>query len=101
VRGNLVEAFGGAPAVLLRARGSCLFNDNRCFLDTGEGAPVAQVHAPYVVAGDNYLQGTSDSPALVVHDVNSFTVLGNITSGQIEVAGSALGPPWSQLNVLT
>jgi hypothetical protein len=101
VRGNVVEAYGEVPAVSLETGAPCLFNDNRCFLVTREGVPTARVAAGAAITSNNYLRGTGQVPCLelVVPSGGPFTVLGNISAGGVAVNGTALPPPWAELNV--
>jgi Family of unknown function (DUF6519)/Right handed beta helix region len=99
VRGNLVEAYGDAPAVLVETEVPCVFGENRCFLAARENVPVATLVVSAVVAGNNYLDGPRKTPALDLQVAGPFTVLGNICSSEISLNGAALPAPWQQLNV--
>ena len=101
VRGNVVEAYGQAPAVLLTTDAPCIFTDNRCLFGGAEGFPVVRLAAGAAVASNNYLDGPPKSLALSMELPTGapFTVLGNIASGPIEVDGAALPPPWQALNI--
>ncbi len=106
VRGNLFEAYGDAPAVLIIGEGAFGFSDNRCLLDapesTGEGQPVVRVAAGAVIVNANYLQGPGGRPALqmILPKDAPFTALGNIASGAMLANGQALDEPWAPLNAL-
>ena len=54
------------------------------------------------IASSNYLLGPRDLTALVLRlpDAAPFTVLGNITTGPIEVNGNPLTTPWAPLNII-
>ncbi len=99
-QGNLVEAVGGSPAVLMSTQGSCVFSGNRCFLVSRRSA-VAEIWAGALVASDNYLEGMTELPALLLHvpAAAGFTVSGNVASGQIALNGFGLPAPWDHLNV--
>jgi hypothetical protein len=101
VRGNVVEAYGRAPAVLISTDGPCLFNDNRCFLHASEGVTTARLTAGAAVASNNYINGPrAISLDIQVPAAGPWTVLGNITSGPIAVDGTTpLPAPWQQLNI--
>jgi Family of unknown function (DUF6519)/Right handed beta helix region len=101
IHGNTVEAYGRAPAVLAETPASCIFSDNRCFLEGPPDEPVAVVSAGALVANANYLEGSEKGPSLVIHlpSAAGFTVLGNLASGPIMVGTAPLGAPWNQLNV--
>jgi hypothetical protein len=100
VRGNVVEAFGGAPAAEINTEGTCIFSDNRCILIANEGVPAARVTAGATIAGGNYLERPGELPAFELNPSSGpFTVLGNVATGPILVDSSVLGAPWNQLNV--
>jgi Family of unknown function (DUF6519)/Right handed beta helix region len=101
VHGNLVEAYGRAPAVLVETAGSCIFSDNRCFVIAPPEQAVANVTAGALVANANYLEGSEKGPSFVIHlpSAGAFTVLGNVASGPILVGTAALPAPWDQLNM--
>lgn len=101
VRGNVVEAYGQVPAVMILTDAACIFGDNRCLATVREGVPAARIVADAVVAGNNHLQGPLKGTALELElpAAGSFTVLGNIASGPIEVNGAGLAAPWQPLNV--
>ena len=99
-QGNLVEAVGSTPAVLMSTQGSCVFSDNRCFL-VSRRAAVAEIWAGALVVSDNYLDGVPKLPAVIltVPAAAGFTVSGNVASGEIALNGGALPSPWDHLNV--
>jgi hypothetical protein len=101
VHGNVVEAYGRTPAVLVETPGSCIFSDNRCYLTGPPAAAVANLTAGALVANANYLEGAEKGPALVIQlpSAGGFTVLGNVASGPIMLGTAALPAPWNQLNV--
>jgi hypothetical protein len=101
VQSNVCEAYGEARAVFVGATGALSFNDNRCLFNT-RGAPVAEAEVGAAIASSNYLLGPRDITALVLRlpDAAPFTVLGNITTGPIEVNGNPLTTPWAPLNVI-
>ena len=102
VRGNVIDAYGQAPAVQIVTDAPCIFTDNRCFLGGVEGVPVVRLAAGAAIASNNYLNGPIKSLGLDLElpAGGPFTVLGNISSGPIEVDGAALPPPWQPLNVI-
>lgn len=97
VRGNLADGFGLVPDVEVRAGGACVVSDNRCLLATDKATVVA-VSAGAAVAGGNYLEGMPKQTSMILHGNGPFTVLGNISSGPIEVYGAVLAAPWAALN---
>jgi hypothetical protein len=102
VRGNLVEAYGEAPAVRIETDAPCLFNDNRCFLEAREGSTTAFVEAGAAVTSNNYLDGPVKGRALDLRvAAGPFTLLGNIATGGIFVNNAPLPPTsqWAPLNI--
>jgi hypothetical protein len=104
VRGNVLEALGEMRAVDIQNPGACLFSDNHCSANTGERPNVAQIHAGAIVASSNYLEGpVGEETITLLLQLPSVpapcTVLGNVTSGRIQVNGVDLAPPWQALNV--
>ena len=101
VRGNVVEAYGTAPAVLIETVAPCLFNDNRCFLAARENLPTARVQAAAAIAANNYLEGSEKVAGLEIEvpAAAPFTILGNIAGGGLALNGSPIPAPWHQLNV--
>jgi hypothetical protein len=110
-RGNALDAYGRvAVCAIVSLAGSCQFADNRCSLlgplpqvaiqVVRPAASKSRLAAAAIVDG-NYLVGPDDSRSvlLTARDV-PYTVVGNITSGPIEVNGAALGNPWAPLNVI-
>ena len=101
VRGNVVEAYGSAPAVLIETIAPCLFNDNRCFLVARENLPTAQVQAAAAIAANNYLNGSEKVAGLELEVPGGapFTILGNVAGGGLALNGAPIPAPWHQLNV--
>jgi hypothetical protein len=98
VRGNLVEAYGQAPAVYVTTAALIVFSDNRCFLLSRDSV-TAFVSGDAAVAGNNILDGPPKFPALELEVAGAYTVLGNVTSSPISVNGAAPPPaPWTTLN---
>lgn len=114
VRGNLLESFGGRTPVEIGTAGGCQFIDNRCFHTSTQGTstvpapPAAEITAGAMIVSGNYVEGPARATTAVA--LNTFgtgapyTIVGNITSGEIAVDGqqlSQMGAPWAPLNVLT
>jgi hypothetical protein len=104
VVGNEFNARGTASAVEIQAAGECLFNDNRVEL-VGDGN-VAAVSIDADVAIVNANRVRSDKATSIDIIVPSAppaappaTVLGNITTQQIQLNGVTLPSPWTALNV--
>jgi hypothetical protein len=101
VRGNVVAAYGTAPAVHVEAAAPALFSDNRCRLAPRKGLAVAEVQANAVVASGNHLDGGGVGPglALTLPDHAPLTALGNIAPGGLFLNGTTpLPAPWHDLN---
>jgi len=102
VRGNTLEAFGAAPAAEIVTDGACVFGENRCLVSAFGGVSAARIAAGAIVASGNYLEGPGEGPAFDLNPgTGRYTVLGNVASGPIRVAGNPLGGPWDQLNAVT
>ncbi len=108
VRGNLFDAFGSAPSVEIAADGVCMMTENRVLLATSKVRSVVDLTAGAAVFGNNYVEGPSDgktpSVTLVVPApagaIGPFTVVGNLTSGPIEMNGAALPAQWLAVNTV-
>jgi hypothetical protein len=113
VRGNILESFGAQTAFLGFAP-SCVFTDNQCFLDNPfpSNLPTIVVQlglsswsrAGAIIASNNFVHIPAiPGHAALVMLLNSrtFTVVGNITSGEISANGP-LDPngPWAPLNII-
>jgi len=100
LQGNQLESYGQSATVRIGTRASCVFSNNQCVLDLQTDQPVAAVGAGALVASGNYLQAPGDLAFVItLPAAGAFTVLGNITRGQIRVNGAPLTAPWQQLNV--
>jgi hypothetical protein len=120
VRGNMLESFGSEATVLLALAGSCIFTENQVFLDNPVaptsttlavqlGARIRDTSLVGAIVASNNLVQTPIVPAVaktsqIVMILNpasidkTVTVLGNITTGDIQVNGSLLAAPWLPLN---
>jgi hypothetical protein len=95
VLGNVLNARGNTPAVNVAASGECLFNDNRVEARlNGNRAVVLSTNMAIVNA--NRVRGGEVS--IDVTGAKLAAVLGNITSGTINIPGG-LKPPWDALNL--
>ena len=99
VLGNTLAARGATPAVDVVAPGDCLFSDNRCELrGAGAGGTVAvALAASATIVNANRVRGGEISIQIRGNTKNA-TVLGNITTGAIDLGGT-LGAPWAALNL--
>jgi hypothetical protein len=109
LQGNLLEGYGAASVVSVIASGALTLSTNRCLLSTAAATganfsqPVAQAQAGAVIASANYLEGPAKLTAMVLKlpQNGPFTVLGNISSGNILVNGNPLaGTTWGPFNVV-
>ncbi len=104
VRGNGLALYGDAPAVGISVAGKCLFSDNQANLLAPENIPVLVLQASAAVLNANHFErpGPPDMEVARLHvtTADSFTVLGNITTGRILVNDEELKDPWKPLNVI-
>jgi hypothetical protein len=103
VKGNQLRAQSStAPLVQIDDVQSCLFDQNGGETAGPEaergGTPLALLRGEQVGASSNRLIGGRNQVSLAVAS-KSFAILGNLTSGPIEVNGAALPAPWNGLNV--
>jgi hypothetical protein len=108
VRGNRLDAYGMAPGADIVVLGSCVFAENQCQLESPSNneSSVVAIQAGAIVAGQNVVkyvysdQATTNLAVMSLRtDKESFTVVGNLTNGAIQVNGAALAAPWAPLNV--
>ena len=101
VRGNVVAARGGAHAVAVMTSPTCEFSGNQC-THTASGStgtqPDVLLAAPAVIAANNRIAGPKGPSLALQTQEGHFTVLGNVTSGEILVQNAALAAPWAALN---
>jgi hypothetical protein len=102
IRGNYGSARDTVlPAVSAAGSATCLFSDNHFEGSSRGGARLVELNGGAVAASSNRLRWTnSDQDALNIAGTKSFTVLGNITMGNIRIDGNILPDPWDRLNVL-
>lgn len=98
--GNMFEARGDAPAVDIATDGAVAFSDNRCLHTSQIQSGVVNISAGSVIAIGNHVEDQHQSKIAMTISAKVYTVLGNITSGQITVNGPPLGDPWAPLNVI-
>ena len=107
IRGNLLEAYGRVPAAIVVGEGAFDFGGNRCILRSPGGVGLASGGATAVIVAGalvlmgNYFDGPSQANALQIRlpDQALYSVLGNISTGAIQVNGAPLADPWLPLNV--
>ena len=100
VLGNAIGSRGTYPAVRVLVRGDCLFNDNRCdWRGGGAGTtPAVALSGEVTIVNANRVRG-GETSIRIAGNSKSATVLGNITTGDIELGTNPLGTPWAALNV--
>jgi hypothetical protein len=97
VHGNVADATGRGGAILVTA-GACVLGGNRAtYLSSMEGVAAVVVTARHVVADANHVVVFRRQTAIRIQ-AGPCTVLGNVTTGPIELNGAVLGPPWDALN---
>jgi len=81
---------------------SCLFDQNDAELSSvvtaGPAPLVGRIGCDHASVANNRLVGVTEFPTLSL-TARNFAVLGNLTSGAIQVNGTALPAPWNALNV--
>ena len=102
IRGNYGAARETVLSVVTAAgAATCLFSDNHFEGSSRGGARLVELNGGAVAASSNRLRWTnSDADALNISGTKSFTVLGNITMGNIRIDGNILPEPWDRLNIL-
>jgi len=96
VLGNTLGSRGTQPAAQVFSPGDCLFSDNRCELRAGSRIAVALAGSAIIVNANRVRGG--DPSVLIQGNTKNATVLGNITTGAIDLGGT-LPAPWAQLNL--
>ena len=97
ILGNAFGARGDLPAVQVLASGDCQFTNNRCEL-RGKGAKFAvDLASSATIVSSNRVRGAETSIKIGGNTKNA-TVLGNITTGSIDLDGT-LGAPWAPFNL--
>ena len=110
IRGNLLESHDSTASLVSVGQGTCVFTDNRCVTSFGPLADFSPAEVSVALAvgraivSNNYVEApplrtipirlNPPSDAL-----NFFTVLGNITSGAIQIGDAPLPDRWAELNV--
>jgi hypothetical protein len=99
VHGNVADAFGRGGAILVIAD-ACVLGENRVTVAARKQATAAvQVRARSAVVNANHVLTSRRQPAMQLV-AGPCTVLGNLTSGPIELNGADLAAPWDALNAL-
>jgi parallel beta helix pectate lyase-like protein len=98
ILGNMLEARGSTSAIQVEVTGDCLFSDNRCELIANLSTAAVRLAARTTILNANRIRGGELAVDLNC-DPKRVTVLGNITTAAIRVAGGQLETKWEQLNV--
>jgi hypothetical protein len=78
--------------------GACVLGENRVTADVRtETVAAVQLRAGSAIVDANHVVTRRQQPAIRII-ANPCTVLGNVTSGLIELNGAVLGAPWAPLN---
>lgn len=75
----------------------CLFSDNRCELRGNGNKLAVQLVSGIAIVSSNRVRG-GDVSIDIESNPKTATVLGNVTTGSIDLSGT-LGAPWAPLNV--
>jgi hypothetical protein len=101
VRGNMLEARSDTALVLVASIGDCSFSENHCLRLLRVSQPVVDMRLnAALIASSNHVRGSGDIAMSFQVDPRQVTVVGNITSGIIQINGASLGVPWAPLNVI-
>lgn len=112
VGGNLLQAAGEVPCVLVTEPSAGIFADNQCHHEAGQ-SPIVEIDAFSLAFTSNQVRAEQEKVAVrlrigdqgfvEVDNQREFsealTVLGNLTNGPIEVNGNPLANPWNPLNI--
>lgn len=102
VQGNVFASWsGGAPIVRIETGDTCIFSGNHCSVtpDTAANQAVT-IAARTVAAANNVVRRGTERDAMDI-DARVFTVVGNITFGNIRIRTLALPAPWDVLNLVS
>ncbi|MDQ6744414.1 MAG: DUF6519 domain-containing protein [Actinomycetota bacterium] len=101
VRGNVADAFGRTPSILLMTAAECVLGENRVTLDTpSESDAAIRAFVGAAVVSANLVNARRGVRAIDLQLLGGgpFTMLGNVTNGSIDVNNSPLAAPWDVLN---
>ena len=105
VRGNQITARGGTYAVAIAAVPTCDFSHNQCVRSAAVAAgtnislPDVLLTAQTLVVAGNRVVGPKGLSMVLHAQTGAFTVLGNVTAGDIQAQQAPLADPWAPLNV--
>ncbi|MGK2914184.1 MAG: DUF6519 domain-containing protein [Porticoccaceae bacterium] len=106
LRGNQIRVRGsGAPLVSVGGVLTTTFTDNHCEAEPVAGVAgrlaMVEIQGGAVIVSQNRVRWTAnDFDAINIAGTESFTVLGNITMGNIRIDRGPLPAPWAPLNIL-
>jgi hypothetical protein len=102
IRGNFAQArMTALPLAWSQGAGTCIFSDNHFEGTSRSRFPLVLLNAVTVAASHNRLRWLSDdTDALNITGSKKFTVLGNLTMGNIRIDGGALPAKWAEFNEL-
>lgn len=103
IRGNQIMARRIERLVSVDAMMTTLFADNHCEAELANKPRtpmIVEIESGAVIVSHNRVHWTSSEQDAINIKSKAFTVMGNITMGNIRVGGSALPAPWAALNIL-
>jgi hypothetical protein len=102
LNGNALYGGGELVGVTLMTPGDVVMSSNRCAQPDRGDQPAIRLTAGVAVVQGNRVRGGHPSITMDV-DVDAVSVIGNITSGGIQIRGTEAantGKPWSPLNTI-
>ncbi len=104
IHGNSLHGYTAESMVEVFVSGCCRFSDNHCSVPGGNTRFAVELTGDSIIASGNRVECITSIVALVLQGGSTavpraYTVLGNITGGEIYVGNAILGTPWSPLNV--
>src|SRR5699024_4364457 len=102
IRGNVAQArMTALPLAWSQGADTCIFSDNHFEGTSRSKFPLVLLNAVTVAASHHRLRWLSnDTDALNITGAKKFTVLGNLTMGNIRIDGGALPAKWAEFNEL-
>lgn len=106
IRGNqIIVRRSRMPLVEVGGMLNILFADNYCEAEPAPGVEfprtIVEILDGAVIVSQNRVRWTSnDFDAISIFNSKAYTVIGNITMGNIRVNNGTLGDPWKPLNIL-
>lgn len=99
VTGNSLLGGPTVPAMSAQIQGIILVADNH-FARAAEGSgSCAKISANALTFSGNHAAGRDYSAQLTCAEKDKYTILGNLTEGQIEINGGLLAGAWAPLNI--